>query len=343
MRTLLEIVQSSHTDQWIERHANGQVPDSLPYGLNKLAQHGISPIWPDRAHGWIALAARIAAKFTGVHCVETWNTPINAIEARLCWDERTGIPAAMDPRTRSVPVVSGVIWASSPEAPARVRALLKYAFHPTRHALFTLSNAQVTTLRSITNAEADYIPFGIDAEFWKHSGAPRSNKRLVVSAGNDRHRDYDLLIPAVLRSHPENLLAIATSKPIVGNDRLLVEPLSHLGLRDLYGQARVVAVATRRNDHCSGVTALLEAMSCGRPVVATAHPGMDDYIQHGTTGLLVPPGDVDAFSRAVNSLLDDPDRAFEMGVAAASQVRERFTTDHMATRLACLLRRVAES
>jgi glycosyltransferase involved in cell wall biosynthesis len=221
-----------------------------------------------------------------------------------------------------------------------MRALLKCAFHPRSHALFVLSHAQVSTLRTMTSAPVKYIPFGIDADFWKQSGTPQSDQRLVVSAGNDRHRDFDTLTRAVL-SHPENRLAIATSRTIVGNDRLDVEPLSHSGLRELYQQAPVVAVATKRNEHCSGVTAVLEAMACGRPVVASANPGMDDYIEHGVSGLLVPPGDVDALSRAVNSLLDDPDRAHGMGVAAAANVRHRFTTDHLASRLADLLWKTA--
>lgn len=340
MRTLIQVVQSSHTDHWEARHARGEVPDVRPYGLNKLEHFSINPVWPDREHGWVELAAKIAAKITGVRCVQGWCTPIHGIEARLCWDERTGIPAAMDPRTRRLPLVSGVIWGTSPDAPTRMRTLLKRAFQPSRHALFVLSHAQVTTLNTMTAALVEYIPFGIDADFWKKSEATESNQRLVVSAGNDRHRDFDTLIRGVL-THPNNHLAIATSKAIVSNERLHVGSLSHSELRELYQRAAVVAVATKRNDHCSGVTAVLEAMACGRPVVASANPGMDDYIEHGVTGLLVPPYDVDALSISVNSLLDDPDRAHEMGVAAAAKVRHRFTSDHMASRLSDLLWKAA--
>ena len=341
MRTLIEIVQSIHTDQWEQRHANGEVPDMKPYGLNKLVNHGITPVWPDREDGLASLAARVAAKLTSVRCLESWNMPINTIEARLCWDERTGIPAAMDPRTYGLPVVSGVIWATTPGASFRSRALLKNAFHSPRHALFVLSQAQLASLRNMTIADVEYIPFGIDADFWKPTELSLTCKRLVVSAGNDRHRDFDTLIQAVLCSNSKNHLAIATSMPILGNERLQVGSLSHLGLRGLYGQARVVAVATKRNDHCSGITAVLEAMACGRPVVASAQPGMDDYIKHGVNGLLVPPGDIEALSKAINSLLDDPDRAEQMGVAGAQQVRNRFTTEHMVSKLADLLWKVA--
>ena len=341
MRTLVEIVQSLNTDEWQARHANGEVPDERPYGLNKLERYGINPVWPERKHGLAELAARVAAKITGVRCVEGWLTPVDGIEARLCWCERTGIPAAMDSRTSRLPVVSGVIWATSPAASVRVRTLLQHAFHSSRHALFVNSRAQVSPLRAMTGTVVEYIPFGIDANFWRGSSEPhKTEQRLVVSAGNDRHRDYDTLTRSVL-SHPDNRLNIATSKTVIGNDRLVVKLLSHSRLRELYHRAAVVVIATMPNDHCSGLTATLEAMACGRPVVATGNPGMDDYIQHGVTGLLVPPGDVVALSGAVNSLLDDPDRAYAMGVAAAANVRHRFTTDHLASRLADLLWKAA--
>ena len=82
-------------------------------------------------------------------------------------------------------------------------------------------------------------------------------------------------------------------------------------------------------------------MACARPVVATATVGMDDYVEHGVTGLLVPPGDTDALARALGSLLDDPARAVAMGTAGAKRVRERFTTEHLAASLSRLLHEAA--
>ena len=88
------------------------------------------------------------------------------------------------------------------------------------------------------------------------------------------------------------------------------------------------------------MTVVLEAMASGRPVVMTANPGIDDYIEHGVTGLLVPPGDVDAFTDALVSLLADPQRAREMGRAGRAAVEERWTSDHMAGHLAAVVRDV---
>jgi glycosyltransferase involved in cell wall biosynthesis len=69
---------------------------------------------------------------------------------------------------------------------------------------------------------------------------------------------------------------------------------------------------------------LLEAGAMARPAVATAVNGVPEVIQHGVTGLLVPAGEPAAMAQAVLRLLNDPDRAGAMGLAAQRRVRETF-------------------
>lgn len=340
MRALLEVYLSAHTDRWSDRHAAGDVPDKLPYGLDRLAAFDIEPVWPSRLKGVVGGGARLVAKMSGVRMVEGWVADVRGIDARLCWDERTGIAAALDLRTKKLPVVSGVIWSTAHDSSSRVRALLKYAFGRRRNTLFTLSREQVRTLREMTSAVIEYVPFGIDANFWAADREPDPSGRLVASAGNDRHRDYATLVQGVL-GDSSNRLVIGTSAVLPSVRGLTTASLSHRELRGLYVDANVVAVSTKCNDHCSGVTAILEGMSCARPVVATMTPGMDDYIEHDVTGLLVPPNDPTALSAAVRSLLDDPDRARSMGIAGAKRVSQRFTSEHMASSLARLIHEAA--
>ncbi len=59
--------------------------------------------------------------------------------------------------------------------------------------------------------------------------------------------------------------------------------------------------------------AVLEAMAAGVPVIASAVGGIPDLIEHGVTGLLVPPGDKDAFALALRQLLENHDAAVKMG------------------------------
>jgi glycosyltransferase involved in cell wall biosynthesis len=48
-----------------------------------------------------------------------------------------------------------------------------------------------------------------------------------------------------------------------------------------------------------------EALAAGLPVIASAVGGIPAYLQHGETGLLVPPGNSSALSAAINTILQD--------------------------------------
>jgi glycosyltransferase involved in cell wall biosynthesis len=62
---------------------------------------------------------------------------------------------------------------------------------------------------------------------------------------------------------------------------------------------------------------LLEAMSCGLPVVAFDCPtGPGEVIDDGVNGRLVPPEDVDALAAALISTIEEPDQRRAMGAAA---------------------------
>ncbi|MGR3635980.1 MAG: glycosyltransferase family 4 protein [Shimia sp.] len=81
---------------------------------------------------------------------------------------------------------------------------------------------------------------------------------------------------------------------------------------------------------------LMEAMAAARPVVTTQIAGVPELVDHGTSGLLVPPGDTHALTRAIASILADPKRAAEMGAHGRERVEVAFTVATEATRLAQL-------
>ena len=77
--------------------------------------------------------------------------------------------------------------------------------------------------------------------------------------------------------------------------------------------------------------ALLEAMACGLPAVASRLPGSTDtMIESGVNGLLVPPGDVAAFADGLARLLSNPDEAARLGAAARLTVESRYTMERVA-------------
>ena len=68
----------------------------------------------------------------------------------------------------------------------------------------------------------------------------------------------------------------------------------------------------------------LEAMACGTAVVGSAVGGIPEVVSDGETGLLVPPDDPEALAVALNSLVDDPDRAAAMGRAGRERAVAEF-------------------
>jgi D-inositol-3-phosphate glycosyltransferase len=82
----------------------------------------------------------------------------------------------------------------------------------------------------------------------------------------------------------------------------------------------------------------LEAMACGRPVVGAAVGGLPFTIQHGITGLLVPPRDPAALAASLHMLLAQPGLCESMGRAARQRVEREFTWETAGRRVEALYR-----
>jgi glycosyltransferase involved in cell wall biosynthesis len=81
---------------------------------------------------------------------------------------------------------------------------------------------------------------------------------------------------------------------------------------------------------------LLEAMTLGCAVVASALPGLDEALTDGRSGVLVPAGDPVALREALRALLSDPERRERLGRAAAVE-SEDYTADAVGARYITLL------
>jgi glycosyltransferase involved in cell wall biosynthesis len=88
---------------------------------------------------------------------------------------------------------------------------------------------------------------------------------------------------------------------------------------------------------------IFEYMACGIPVVAAQCGQISDVVQDGRTGLLYPPGDLDALTAACDRLLSDAVLRAALGQAAANLVRSHYTWDHNAQRIGELAQRLVAS
>lgn len=72
---------------------------------------------------------------------------------------------------------------------------------------------------------------------------------------------------------------------------------------------------------------VLEAMAMGLPIVTTRMPGCKETVPEGRNGVLVPPRDVGALTRALDQLLDDPSLRERMGSESRALAERRFSSD----------------
>ncbi len=86
--------------------------------------------------------------------------------------------------------------------------------------------------------------------------------------------------------------------------------------------------------------ALLEAMAQSKPVVAVNAGGPPEIVVEGETGLLVPPRDPGALADALECLLDNPNRAAQMGETGFKRLSECFQSERMARETLAVYRSV---
>jgi glycosyltransferase involved in cell wall biosynthesis len=106
----------------------------------------------------------------------------------------------------------------------------------------------------------------------------------------------------------------------------------------LLHRAEVVWVPSLRG---GGVSAALEAMAVGRPVVASRLPDLAEIVVDGETGFLVEPDNKAALARQTRILLDDPEQRRFMAEAGQRRVREHFTVTRLVE--SCTRRYAGES
>ncbi len=88
-------------------------------------------------------------------------------------------------------------------------------------------------------------------------------------------------------------------------------------------------------------TSLLDAMACGKPIVATTAGGMPEVVKDGQTGILVRPRDHEAMANAIIRLLGDAAARRAMGAAGEARARAYFSAERMVQDTVEVYRRVA--
>ncbi len=181
-------------------------------------------------------------------------------------------------------------------------------------------------------AKFAFVPFHTDPRLLDQA---TSDGDFVIAAGRT-FRDYPTLIEA-FRSLETPLVIVA------GRASAALAATPNVSFRfDIPGpelvalMARSVAVALplEEREISIGQSVLLQAMTLGKPVIATRVRGTEDYIDHMQTGILVPPGDPAAFREAVLMITQDAALRDRLGQAARTRVLAQFLPQHYARAVA---------
>ena len=237
----------------------------------------------------------------------------------------------------------------------RLRAGLALAAIARADAIVAVSTATVDALITfrpdIATSRVRVIPNGIellryrqrsDGDDWirtrRQLGIDGSEPLLLLPAVLREGKGHRLLLrclPGLVRDFPDIRVAFAGSGELEAAlrteaEQLVGDRVLFLGHRDdipdlLLASDLVVLPSVAE----ALPTVLMEAAAAGRPVVATRVGGVPEVVDHGRSGLLVPPDDSQALLSAITQILTDPERASYLGERARQIAVERFGLERM--------------
>jgi glycosyltransferase involved in cell wall biosynthesis len=190
--------------------------------------------------------------------------------------------------------------------------------------------------------KVDVIYGGVDIN--RFFPVPVDRQRKIVFVGRILpHKGIDILIKALPSNLPLHIYGRAYDEQYLGelkrlsqgkevnfhssaSDQEIVEAYRTATMSVLPSVYRTSGGASAPRSELLGL-ALIEAMACGTPVIATRVGGMPEVVSQGEAGLLVEPGSVEELSEAINTLAKQGSIWRELSAAGLSQVRETFNWD----------------
>ena len=195
-----------------------------------------------------------------------------------------------------------------------------------------------------------FIPNGVDTEVFAPPSSDQKTQlreqllipfhaTVIVYLGRlvaEKRVDHLLRIwPQIKTAFPETLLLIIGT----GSEETLLQGLAGDGVR-FTGQIRDSVRYLKAADlyvspsSTEGLSlSLLEALSCGLPVLATSVGGARDVIQHNVNGYLIPPEDLSSLKNGLLTLLGDEALRTKLGQGGRQRIISDYSLDSVADKL----------
>lgn len=304
----------------------------------------VSASWTAR----LALGGMISSEFSAI-----------VRNARRCgadllhahWWFPNGVAAAAANVVTGIPLVTTShgsdirLLLKKPAAAALARFVFRRSATVTCVSRWLASNAA-----AYTSSPPVIAPMPVNADLFSPGGTRDQHKLLFVGRLSTQ-KGGELAVRALARMErpatldivgagPESDRIINVARELgVGERVTMLGPLDQEALAERY--RRSVALLVPSLEEGLGLVAV-EAHLCETPVVAFASGGLVDVVTDECTGLLVPPGDVEALAVALDRILGAPELRERLGRAGRESALARFTPAAAAAQYASIYRSVLE-
>jgi glycosyltransferase involved in cell wall biosynthesis len=192
-------------------------------------------------------------------------------------------------------------------------------------------------------------PMQTDVNFFKPGASTPKSRPVIASAGLEQ-RDYQTL--AIATQNLDVDVKLCAVSPNASSKTKVVFPAvlpANMTSRhypwseflQLYRDADVVVVSLLQNHYSAGLTTLVEALACRRPVVMTRTPGLGATLIDMGVAIGVEPGDTVGMEKAIAHLLAHPELAAAQAQRGYDLVQQQYTSEHYVQNFATVFQKLA--
>ena len=218
--------------------------------------------------------------------------------------------------------------------PDRVKSILRKA------SSLIVYNDYLKSLLKGCNDSIEIFPSGVDTNVFSPKGQVKNKKKIILMVGRVSYppKGFSILRNACreLSRKRDDFRFYFTVDPEFEIDNLderekdylvFINWTSQNTLPVLYNNCDICVVPSTWREPF-GITAI-EAMACGKPVIASRIGGLQGIIEDGKTGLYFEPGNVEALTQKLELLLDSEEMRIEMGKSGRRKAEKEFDWDKM--------------
>ena len=324
------------------------------------------PVWTEAA-GWLTYSAEVAAVIAQVHAespLDLIDFPEWAAEGYVHLLNQTAdnhIPSVIHLHGPLVMFAHAMGWPEIDSEFYRTGTAMEKTCLRLADAVFSSSQCSIDWCRRFYELRHEQVPVihtGVDAALFAPRPEPKEKRPTVIFAGRiARNKGVETLVAAcciLAREFPDLQLRMLGNGEagLISELRRTAEAAGCATLLDLRGFASPEALAVELSRaHVFAAPSVyeggpgfvyLEAMACGLPAIGCEGSGVAEVITHGSTGMLMPPGDVDALCSALRELLSDPEKRAVIGRAAREFVLAHAERNQCLDRIEAFYRHVVE-